>query len=76
MRLAIAVLPLLIALAACSDAADLPPSAAKSIALEFSASDTAAADKAQTECSIYGLTAKPRAAEDNSNQNTVIFDCQ
>lgn len=76
MRLAIAVLPFLLTLAACSDAADPPASAPKSIALEYSAGDTAAADKAQTECSLYGLNAKPRPAEEGSTQNTVIFDCQ
>jgi hypothetical protein len=76
MRLVITLLPLLLTLAACSDAADVPASVPKSIALEYSAGDTAAADKAQTECSLYGLNAKPRPTDEASTQNTVIFDCQ
>ena len=89
MRLSFVVLPILLVAAGCTDDSGTSPgstaavvvepadtAAAPSIALEYSAKDPDAAQRAEKQCTVYGRTAKPRAAADGAKPNVVTFDCQ
>lgn len=87
MRLSFAVLPILLLAAGCTDDSGTPSGFTSTvdpeptdavparIALEYSAKDPDAAQKAEKQCAVYGRTAKPRAATDGAKANVVAFDC-
>ena len=75
MRLAFTVLSIAFFAAGCSDDTDTQAAPTATIALEYSAKDAAAADKAQKQCSVYGRTAKQRPDGEGNKPNVVSFDC-
>ncbi len=75
MRLAFIALTIAFSAAGCSSDTETQADTTATIALEYSAKDAAAADKAQKQCSVYGRTAQPRPAGDGSKPNVVTFDC-
>jgi len=75
MRLAFIALSIAFFAAGCSSDTDTQADPTATIALEYSAKDAAAADKAQKQCSAYGRTAKQRPDGEGSKPNVVTFDC-
>jgi hypothetical protein len=75
MRVAFAVLSFALFAAGCSSDTETNAPPGATIALEYGAGDTAAADKAQKQCTIYGRTAKQRPDGEGSKPNVIIFDC-
>jgi ABC-type uncharacterized transport system auxiliary subunit len=76
MRGTFAVLSFALLLAGCSGDTETAATPTSTIALEYSTTDTAAADKAQRVCTAYGRTAQQRpAGQEGAKAGTVTFDC-
>jgi hypothetical protein len=76
MRGTFAVLSFALLVAGCSGDTETTATPSSTIALEYSATDTAAADKAQKACVAYGRTAQPRPeGQEGAKPGVVTFDC-
>lgn len=76
MRGTFAVLSFALLAAGCSSDTDTGAAPRATIALEYSASDSSAAEKAQKECSAYGRNAQQRpAGQDGTKPGIQTFDC-
>ena len=75
MRLAFAALSIAFLATGCSSDTETTATPTATIALEFSAKDTAAAEEAQKQCTVYGRTAKQRPDGEGSKPNVIVFDC-
>jgi hypothetical protein len=75
MRLAFAALSIALLATGCSSDTETEATPQAAIALEYSATDAAASEKAQKECTAYGRTAKQRPDGEGAKPNVVTFDC-
>jgi hypothetical protein len=76
MRRTFAVLSFALFVAGCASDTETTAQPSSTIALEYSATDAGAADKAQKECTAYGRTAQPRpAGQEGAKPGVVTFDC-
>ncbi len=76
MRGTFAVLSFALLVAGCSGDTETAATPSSTLNLQYSATDSAAADKAQKVCAAYSRTAQPRpAGQDGAKAGVVIFDC-
>ncbi len=75
MRGTFAVLSFALLVAGCSGDTETAATPTSTLNLQYSATDSAAAEKAQKVCTDYGRTAQQRPAGEGSKAGVVIFDC-